>query len=99
MKAAEKNLLTQFQSDSISFTSRNQLLSDKAKQAITSHADRKLQWLNHQLAKSDISENIRNLYRGWSQRLGAETKAKLEEIEQKTAGKSSLQIIGVVEIA
>jgi len=57
-----------------------------------------LQWLNHQLAKNDISENIRNLYRGWSQRLGAETKAKFEEIEQKTSGKSSLQIIGVVEI-
>lgn len=98
VRVAEANLLAQFQAELVTLNVRNQLLSEKAKQAITSHAARKLQWLRRQLAKNDIGERIRNLYRGWSQRLEAETRAKLEEIDQKTTVRSSLQVIGVVHL-
>jgi len=96
MTQAEKTLLNQFEQVTEAFNSRNSLLREKAKQAVTSHAERKLTWLRRQLGRRDLQDNIRNLYRGWSQRLEAETKSKLEDIEQKSRVRSSLQTIGVV---
>lgn len=95
MAEGEKTLLRQFDEAKRTFSERNALLTGKAKQAVNSHAERKLEWLRRQLSRNDLKDNIRNLYRGWSQRLQVETQAKLEEIEQKGRVKSSLQIVGI----
>ena len=94
----EQDLLTQFKDITETFNSRNSLLSDKAKQAVTSHTKGKISWLERQLSRDDITDNIRNLYRGWRRRLEAETRSKMEEIEQKSQVRSSLEVIGAVLI-
>ena len=38
------------------------------------------------------------MYSGWSRRIEAETRSKMDEIEQKSQVRSSLQIIGVAVI-
>jgi len=96
MRKAERTLLAQFGELTAGFNARNTVLSQKAKHAVVSHSERKLNWLRRQLSRNDLKDNIRNLYRGWSQRIEAETRSKLEEIEQKSAVKSSLQVIGLV---
>jgi hypothetical protein len=98
MAEGERALSRQFEDGKRAFNGRNSLLIDKASQAVRSHAERKLKWLGRQLSRNDLKDNIRNLYRGWSQRLQAETQAKLEEIEQKGRVKSSLQVVGMVVI-
>jgi len=65
---------------------------------VNSYAERKLNWLRRQLSRNDLKDNIRNLYRGWSQRLQSETQAKLKEIDQKGRVKSSLQIVGMAVV-
>ena len=94
----EQDLLTPFKEITETFNSRNSLLSDKAKQAVTSHTKGKLNWLERQLSRDDITDNIRNLYRGWRRRLEAETRSKMEEIEQKSQVRSSLEVIGAAVI-
>ena len=96
VRRAEQALLTQFKDITETFNSRNSLLSDKAKQAVTSHTRGKLSWLERQLSRDDITDNIRNLYRGWRRRLEAETRSKMKEIEQKSQVRSSLEVIGAV---
>lgn len=98
MAAAERDLSTQFDHLGARFKVRNRVLSERARQAIQSHAQRKLLWLQRQLSRNDIGDNIRNLYRGWSQRILAETQAKLDEIDQRSSVRSSLQIIGAALI-
>ena len=93
---AEQALLAQFKDLTRTFNSRNDLLSDKAKQAVTSHTKGRLGWLKRQLARNDIKNNIRNLYRGWSRRIEAETLSKMEDIERKSQVRSSLEVIGAV---
>jgi hypothetical protein len=91
---AESNLLEQFDGFTQRFSKRNALLAEKARQAVTSHAERKLQWLQRQSARNDLRDNIRNLYRGWSQRIETETKAELAQLDDKSTTRSSLLIIG-----
>jgi hypothetical protein len=98
MSKGERNLISQFEDLTESFSTRNNLLREKAIQAVTTFADRKVGWLDQQLARAGLKNNIRNLYSGWRQRLESETKTKIEEIEQKSAVRSSLQVIGVIEI-
>ncbi|TAJ18293.1 MAG: hypothetical protein EPO65_09270 [Dehalococcoidia bacterium] len=93
----EQSLVSQFEQLSAAFNARNALLHEKASRAVTSHADRKVRWLDRQLARSDLKDNIRNLYRGWRQRLESETRSKLDELDQKSAVRSSLQVIGLTE--
>ncbi|MBM2809260.1 MAG: hypothetical protein HW416_19 [Chloroflexi bacterium] len=93
---AEGSLLAQFQEIAERFNVRNALLAEKAKHVLVAQAERKLDWLRRQLGRSDLKQNIRNLYRGWSQHLEGETNSKIEEIELKVATRSSLQVIGVV---
>ena len=93
---AEQTLLTQFKHLTRTFNSRNGLLRDKAKQAVNSHAERKLSWLRRQLSRTDLKNNIRNLYRGWRQRIESETQSKMDEIDQRSQGRSSLEVIGAV---
>ena len=98
MRVGEHELLIQFASLTESFKTRNALLRDKAIQSIASYADRKLKWLDRQLARRDLRENIRNLYRGWHQRLESETHSKIADVERKGAVRSSLQVIGLMEL-
>ncbi len=98
MTRAEQTLLSQFARLAGTFNSRNDLLTNKARQAVRSHAQRKLSWLDRQLSRDDLKDNIGNLYRGWSRRIEAETQTKMDEIDQKSRVRSSLQIIGVAVI-
>jgi len=98
MAEGEHVLSRQFEDIKSTFNERNSLLTDKAKQAVNSYAERKLNWLRRQLSRNDLKDNIRNLYRGWSQRLQSETQAKLKEIDQKGRVKSSLQIVGMAVV-
>ena len=98
MNRAEHTLLSQFARITTTFNSRNELLTSKARQAVRSHADRKLGWLDRQLSRDDLKDNIGNIYRGWSRRIEAETQTKMDEIDQKSRVRSSLQIIGVALI-
>ena len=95
---AEHTLLAQFDGLGKVFNSRNNLLAEKARQATISHASRKLDWLERQLARGNIKNNIRNLYHGWRRNIEAETQSKLNEIEKRSQVRSSLEIIGVVAI-
>lgn len=95
---AEQCLVEEFDVLIKSFNSRNNLLNEKAKQAVESHAERKLRWLQRQLLRTDLKENIRNLYRGWRQRIEEETKAKLKEIDQKGSVRTALQVIGIAMV-
>ena len=92
---AEQALFVQFEGITTTFTSRNNLLTEKARQAVRSYAQRKLGWLRQQLSREDIHDNIRNLYSGWSRRIESETKTKLERVEQRSRIKSALEIIGI----
>ena len=95
---AERTLLDQFALLAKAFNSRNDLLTDKARQAVDSHAARKLSWLKRQLSRDDLKRNMRNLYVGWSRNIEAETTSKMDEIEQRGQVRSSLEIIGVAVI-
>ena len=95
---AEQSLLEQFDMLADTFKLRNDLLTDKARQALSSHAERKLSRIERQLSRQDLKTNIRNLYRGWSRRIEAETKSKMEEIERKAQVRSALEIIGLAVI-
>ena len=95
---AEQALLDQFALLAKAFNSRNDLLTDKARQAVDSHAARKLSWLRRQLSRDDLKNNMRNLYRGWSRKIESETQSKRDEIEQKGQVRSSLEIVGVAVI-
>ena len=95
---AEQSLLEQFDMLADTFKLRNDLLTDKARQALSSYAERKLSRIERQLCRQDLKTNIRNLYRGWSRRIEAETKSKMEEIERKAQVRSALEIIGLAVI-
>jgi hypothetical protein len=94
MASAEHNLLHQFDDLTRRFSDRNAILAEKARQAVKAHAERKLLWLQRQLGRTDLKENIRNLYRGWSQRIESETQTELAELDEKSRTRSSLLIVG-----
>ncbi len=97
--SAEESLVAQFDELTQRFMERNVLLAEKARQAVNSYAERKLLWLRRQLSRNDLKDNIRNMYRGWSQRIEVETRAKLQELEEKSKNRSSLQVIGIALVA
>ena len=96
---AEQALMAQFKDVTRTFKTRNDLLGHKAKQAVQSHAERKIHRLQQRLAsQADLKNNIRNLYQGWIRRIEAESQAKMDEIEKKSQVRSSLQIIGAAVV-
>ncbi len=95
---AERALLDEFALLAKAFNSRNDLLTDKARQAVDSHTTRKLNWLKRQLSRNDIKSKIRNLYEGWSRNLQTETRSKMDEIEQRGQVRSSLEIVGAAVV-
>ena len=95
---AEQSLLKQFYVLAETFKLRNDLLTDKARQALNSHAERKLNWIERQLSRTDLKANIRNLYRGWGRRIEAETQSKIEDVDRKSQVRSSLETIGLAII-
>ena len=98
MTQAERSLMDQFDILAATFELRNDLLTDKARQAVRSHAERKLSRIQRQLSRDDLKTNIRNLYRGWSQRVEAETQSKMNEINRKAQVRSALEIIGLAVV-
>ena len=92
---AEQSLLEQFERTATAFRSRNELLTDKARRAVRSHAERQLSRNNRQLARPDLNVSLRSLYTGWNRRVRETMQSKLEEIERKGGVISSLEIIGM----
>ena len=96
---AEEALLSQFKGIANVFSSRDGLLTEKAKQAVRSHAQRQISRNERQLSRDDLNINLRNMYSGWNRRIEDETKSKLSEIDRKSGVRSSLEIIGVAVIS
>ena len=95
---AEEVLLSQFKGVSDAFGSRDNLLTEKAKQAVHSHAQRQISRNERQLQREDLNINLRNMYLGWNRRIHDETTSKLAEIDQKGGVRSSLETIGAAII-
>ena len=91
---AEETLLSQFKGIADVFAGRDGLLTDKARQAVRSHAQRQVNRNERQLSREDLNSNLRNMYVGWNRRIVAETEAKLAEIDRKSGIRSSLEVIG-----
>ena len=66
---AEEVLLGQFKGVSDAFGSRDNLLTEKAKQAVRSHAQRQIARNKRQLQREDLNINLRNMYLGWNRRI------------------------------
>ena len=92
---AEQVLLSDFESVSSVFGSRDSILTNKAKQAVISHNERLLSRNQRQLSRDDLNPRLRTMFDGWNRRLEGETRSKLEEIERKGSIRSSLEVIGV----
>ena len=95
---AEQTLLSQFRGVATTFSSRDRLLTDKAKRAVRSHAERQISRNESQLSKDDLNINLRNMYRGWNRRIESEAQSKLAEIDRKSGVRSSLEVIGMATI-
>ncbi len=95
---AERALMEQLEELGETFRARNELLAEKARQAVRSHAERELGWLNRQLSRDDLDRRIRNMHRGRVRNLEAATRSKLDDIERKNQMRSSLEIIGAAVI-
>ena len=95
---AEETLLSKFKGMTDVFASRDGLLTDKARQAVRSHAQRQISRNERQLSRENLNSNLRNMYVGWNRRLLAETEAKLAEIDRKSGIRSSLEVIGAALI-
>lgn len=95
---AEETLLSQFKGIADVFVGRDGLLTEKARQAVRSHAQRQISRNERQLSREDLNSNLRNMYVGWNRRIVAETEAKLAEIDRKSGPRSSLEVIGAALI-
>ena len=95
---AEETLLSQFKGLADVFSTRDELLTEKARQAVRSHAQRQISRNERQLSRENLNSNLRNMYVGWNRRLLAETEAKLAEIDRKSGIRSSLEVIGAALI-
>ena len=95
---AEQALMAEFQETARTFNLRDRILTEKAKQAIHSHAQRQVKRNERQLSREDLNPNLRNMFLGWNRRVGEEAKAKLEDIERKGSVQSYLEIVGMAVI-
>ena len=92
---AEQTLLSEFNGIATAFGARDGLLTEKAKSAVRSHAERQLSRNERQLSRDDLNVNLRNMYRGWNRRIEDETESKLAEIARRSGIRSSLETIGI----
>ena len=95
---AEQTLLSQFRGVATAFSSRDRLLSDKARRAVRSHVERQISRNGRQLSRNNLNINLRNMYRGWNRRIENEAQSKIAEIDRKSSVRSSLEIIGMATI-
>ena len=95
---AEHTLLIQFKSVADTFAARENILIEKARQAVISHNERQVIRNQRQLKRDDLNPKLRTMYLGWNRRIDEETEAKLADIEQKSRLRSSLEIIGMAVI-
>ena len=65
---AEVTLLSQFKGMTDVFAARDGLLTDKARQAVRSHAQRQIRRNERQLSGENLNSNLRNMYVGWNRR-------------------------------
>ena len=92
---AEQILLSEFNAIATIFGDRDGLLTEKARSAVLSHAERQVSRNERQLAKDDLNVRLRNMYLGWNRRIEGETESKLAEIERRSGVRSSLEVIGL----
>ncbi len=97
-KSAEQALLTEFESVKNAFDSRESMLTDKARRAVRSHAERRVARNDRQLSNEDLNPRLRTMYNGWNRNIESETQAKLAEIDRRSGSRSSLEIIGVAVV-
>ena len=95
---AEQTLLAQFKDVAAVFSSRNRLLTEKARRAVQSHAKRQIMRNQYQLSKDDINERLRTMYLGWTRRVENEAQSKIRDIDNKSQVRSSLEIVGVATL-
>lgn len=95
---AEQSLLSQFEPTAAAFQSRNELLTNKARRAVRSHADRIFSRNERHLASADLDARLRRLYSGWNRRVEETMQTKLDEIEQKGGVRTSLEVIGMAAL-
>ncbi len=95
MAEAEQTLLAQFRDLASTFSARERILTDKARRAVRSHAERQISRNERQLARDDLNPRLQTMYRGWNRRIEAETQSKLDDIDKKSGVRSSLEIIGM----
>ena len=91
---AERTLWKHFDELYESFTARDRVLVDRAKQAVRSHAERQQRRNCEQLAKPGLDHRLKTLYEGWNRRVERETEAKIRDITRRSDMRSSLEIIG-----
>ena len=77
------------------FTGRDNLLTDKARRAVSSLAQRQIDRNNQRLSEPDLDPKLRRLYEGWNRNTEADTRSRLAGIEQKSAARPTLEIIGM----
>lgn len=92
---AEATLIAEFDKIRSAFDSKNAALIEQEKRATVSLAKRKVEKNNRQLAKDDLDQNLRNMYRGWNRNIQADAESKLADIDRRSLVKSSMEIIGV----
>ena len=97
-KSAEQALLTEFESVKSAFETRESTLTDKARRAVRSHAERRVARNDRQLSNEDLNPRLRTMYNGWNRNIESETQAKLAEIDRRSGSRTSLEIIGVAVV-
>ena len=96
--AAEQALMAEFRETARTFNLRDRILTEKAKQAVHSHAERQVKRNERQLSRNDLNPNLRNMFLGWNHRVEQEARSKLKDIERKGSVQSYLEIVGMAVV-
>ena len=95
---AEQELLDQFNEVTKTFSARNNILVEKAKRSVNSHAERRTNNNNRRLSEPDLNENLRVMFNSSNENIRNGMQAKLDQIDQRGGVKSSLEVIGLAVI-
>ena len=92
---AEHLLISEFAEIADTFRLRDRLLTNKAKQAVQSHAHRQTERNERQLSNDNLNARLRTMYLGWNRRIQEEEQSKIMDIERRSGVRSSLEVIGM----
>ena len=95
---AEHELLAQFNRVADTFGTRNAILVEKAKRAVSSHAERRIKRNDRRLAEPDLNERLRNMFTSNNANIRGGMQAKLDELDERSGVRSSLQVIGMAVV-